>query len=77
MAHHYETNRHHPEHFTNGFKGMNLVDLVEMFCDWVASTSRHKDGDIYNSIQQNKGRFGYSNELEMIFINTVAEVFKL
>ena len=28
---HYENNRHHPEHFENGIKGMNLIDLQERF----------------------------------------------
>lgn len=67
---HYETNRHHPEHFSNGIAGMNLVDLVEMFCDWLAATHRHEDGDILKSIAINKERFGYDDILESIFVNT-------
>lgn len=39
LDHHYEHNRHHPEHFgTEGMRSMTLVDLVEMFCDWCAAT---------------------------------------
>ena len=72
LDHHYKVNRHHPEHFgEKGIKGMNLVDLVEMFCDWYAATKRHADGDIRKSIKFNQGRFGYSEDLEQILQNTV------
>ena len=43
LDHHYEFNRHHPEHFHDGMKGMNLIDLIELFCDWRAATERHAD----------------------------------
>ena len=71
LAHHYAANRHHPEHFANGIQGMNLIDLVEMFCDWAAATKRHADGDLRRSIEQNQVRFGYSDDLKSIFSNTV------
>lgn len=76
LEHHYVNNRHHPEYFksdipeASGIKNMNLVDLVEMFCDWKAATLRHKDGDIIKSIEQNQVRFGYSDDLKAIFLNT-------
>ena len=68
---HYTNNRHHPEHFENGIQGMNLLDLLEMICDWKAASERHNDGDIYKSIEINQKRFGYSDELKIIFTNTV------
>lgn len=74
LDHHYKNNRHHPEHFENGIKGMTLIDLCEMLCDWKAATLRRKDGDILKSIEMNQKRFGYSDELKQIFINTL-EVF--
>jgi len=49
---------------------MNLLDIVEMFCDWKAATMRHADGDIYKSIEHNKGRFRMSDDLAQIFQNT-------
>jgi hypothetical protein len=33
LKHHYENNRHHPEHFKNNIDDMNLIDLIEMLCD--------------------------------------------
>jgi hypothetical protein len=50
------------------------VDLVEMLMDWWAATKRHADGDIMESIEINQKRFGYSDELKSIFINTVKEL---
>jgi hypothetical protein len=77
LDHHYKKNRHHPEHFKNGIKDMTLVDLCEMLADWKAATLRHADGDIMKSIEINQRRFGYSDELKQIFINTVKEYFTL
>ena len=75
LDHHYAHNRHHPEHFDFGIRGMNLVDLIEMFCDWYAATKRHKDGDILKSIEINKKRFDYSSDLKVIFENTYRDLF--
>jgi len=71
LDHHNATNRHHPEHFSNGVHGMNLIDLLEMLCDWKAATMRHNDGDIRRSLEINAARFGYGPELKGILINTV------
>ncbi len=73
LEHHFSLNRHHPEHFNSfGVLGMNLVDLIEMICDWKASSLRHSDGDIIKSILINQERFKYSDDLAQIFLNTVA-----
>jgi hypothetical protein len=70
LTHHYAKNRHHPEHFKNGVPDMTLVDLVEMFCDWFASSQRHADGNILKSIEVNKERFGLGDQLASILENT-------
>jgi len=74
LDHHYKENRHHPEHFKGGIKNMNLVDLSEMLCDWKAATLRHNDGDIIKSIELNQSRFGYSDDIRVILINTVKDL---
>lgn len=74
IDHHYAHNTHHPEHFETRMAGMTLLDVIEMFCDWKAATERHADGDIVKSIKINKKRFGYSDMLEQIFLNTVKEL---
>ena len=77
IKHHYSFNSHHPEHYKDGIAGMNLIDLVEMFCDWWAASKRHEDGDIRKSIEINTKRFNMPEELTKIFHNTVDELNKL
>lgn len=72
LDHHYANNRHHPEYFPDGIRGMSLLDIVEMLCDWKAATLRHNDGDIRRSIEINQKRFGYSDELKQIMLNTLS-----
>lgn len=71
LKHHYANNSHHPEHYQNGIRDMDLADIVEMLCDWKAATLRHADGDIVKSIEYNKNRFNYSEDLELIFKNSI------
>jgi hypothetical protein len=71
LDHHYANNSHHPEYYANGIKDMSLIGLIEMLCDWKAATLRHNDGDILKSIEINQKRFGYSDELKQILINTL------
>ena len=80
LDNHYKKNRHHPEHFKdvydadgawNPLSGMNLIDLIEMFCDWKAATLRHDDGDINKSISINQKRFNISDQVVSIFQNSV------
>ena len=70
LDHHYASNRHHPEHFVNGITDMTLVDIIEMFCDWKASTLRHNDGNLLKSVEINAERFGMDNQLKQILLNT-------
>lgn len=85
LDHHYAMNSHHPEHYArditgvnpelvangSGIRGMSLLDLIEMLCDWKAATMRHNDGDIRKSIEINQKRFGYSDELKQILFNSL------
>lgn len=70
LQHHYANYRHHPEHFERGINDMNLVDIVEMLCDWKAASMRHNDGNLLKSIEINARRFGYDDQLKQILINT-------
>lgn len=71
LDHHYAHNSHHPEHYPeNGIRGMSLLDIIEMLCDWKAATMRHADGDLRRSIEINQKRFGYTDEMKQILTNT-------
>jgi hypothetical protein len=68
LQHHYQMNRHHPEHFEEGINEMNLLDLIEMVCDWVASaTARGNQVCITYQCQ----RFGIDEQLANILQNTI------
>lgn len=70
LQHHYEKNSHHPEHHKNGVAGMTLIDLLEMTCDWMASTKRVKGGSLAQSLEVNQKRFGLSSMLVQVIANT-------
>ena len=70
LDHHYASNRHHPEHFNNGISDMTLVDIIEMFCDWKASTLRQNDGNLLKSIETNAERFNIDGQLTQVLMNT-------
>jgi hypothetical protein len=61
----------HKQTLESNVNGMNLIDILEMICDWEAATLRHDDGDIYRSLEINKTRFGLSPQLVSIILNTV------
>ena len=71
LQHHYANNRHHPEHHKNGIDDMNLIDLIEMMCDWKAASESHNDGNLRRAIEINADRFSMSPQLVKIFENTV------
>jgi hypothetical protein len=70
LTHHYRENTHHPEHFPNGVFGMDLLDVLEMYCDWAAASLRTKDGDVSKGLEINIQRFGITGPLADILRNT-------
>lgn len=69
IQHHYANNTHHPEHFEHGVSDMNLLDVLEMVCDWMAASQR-VPGDTLQ-LDQLKERFGISDQLMSIIEHTV------
>jgi hypothetical protein len=76
IVEHYRRNSHHPEHYTglgpenDGINGMNLLDLIEMLCDWKAAGERHDNGSMVRSIEINRDRFKIGPQLEKVLVNT-------
>lgn len=73
LDHHYANSNHHPEHYPDGVGDMTLIDLLEMFIDWKASSERHLNGNILMSIEVNAHRFDMGSMLRRIFENTARE----
>lgn len=74
LAHHYASNRHHPECHDAGVDGMTLVDLLEMLADWKAATERHVDGSLTRSLVVQQERFGIGYQLHSVLRNTAQEL---
>lgn len=74
LDHHYQVNRHHPEHFANGINDMTIVDLVEYFVD-TYSASLKSDTPYSEGVKKNAARHKLPEELVNIFINTVDAYF--
>ena len=74
LQHHYENNSHHPEYYGGEVGDMDLLDVIEMLCDWVAATRRHADGSIRESLAINKKRFAISDQLYRILCNTAVNM---
>jgi hypothetical protein len=53
---------------------MNIIDLIEMLCDWVAASKRIKNGDFLKSLSYNKRRFGLSSQLMHIITNSIGQL---
>jgi len=82
LEHHFAANDHHPEHFKNGVRGMSLLALIEMLCDWRAASERVKQRTddpqkvktFEAGLAWNKERFGISDDLYEILLNTAREL---
>lgn len=72
IDHHYEMNDHHPEHHLHGINGMNLMQIVEMLCDWKAASMRGQQRPFMEGMRNvSKERFGIDDQLFMVLENTV------
>jgi hypothetical protein len=70
LKHHYENNRHHPEHYPEGIAGMTLHDVVEMLCDWMAAAGAKGNPVDLDMLGK---RFDICPQLIQIFENTLRE----
>ena len=70
LLHHYKYNSNHPEHYENGVNDMNLIDIIEMLCDWIASCDRTKDGNFQESLKINMERFNIQEPLRSIILRS-------
>lgn len=70
---HVSRNSHHPEFWPNGIEDMNLIDIIEMLCDWeIARQTRDTEEDIDKTWRSRQKRFGLS-EKQLDFLRTIWE----
>ncbi len=71
LDHHYRCNSHHPEYYgAAGIAGMDLFDVVEMLCDWIAAAKRNPADGV--KLAHNVELFGVDRQLASILANTLA-----
>lgn len=70
INHHYLQNDHHPEHFQAGIDDMDLLQIIEMVCDWKAASTRNSES-LIPSLGASFERFGIGEQLGLIIHNTV------
>jgi hypothetical protein len=71
--HHKSVNDHHVEYFlpsADPFSKMNLLNLLEMVCDWMAASERIGN-DPSLPLERSLAKFGMSEQLAMIIKNTI------
>ena len=59
---HWESNRHHPEHFEN-IEKMSELDILEMCCDWYARSLQYKTDFIPFIKTRQETRFHFPEEM--------------
>jgi hypothetical protein len=70
---HYERNDHHIEGNPNGVADMDLISLLIALCDWLSACNAY-GGNIDESIEIARRRFGFSPEVASLMRNTVTRM---
>lgn len=71
---HYIRNRHHPEYHANSIADMNLIDFVEMVCDWIGASATYGTIPFRDSLNKQTERY-HLNLNELYLIDLIARFF--
>jgi len=74
---HYRKNRHHPEHWNGWYSEMDLVDMIEMMCDWLGYKENISLSEAQKLIETQCKRYGFSNEMRGLLYNTLVNYFAI
>jgi hypothetical protein len=74
VDHHYQNNRHHTGFHENGIDDMNLIDIIEMICDWKAAERRSPDKKLKDTLEYAKNKYKIDTQLFKIIENTLNEL---
>lgn len=74
IDHHYEHNRHHPDHYEEGVITMNLVDILEMLADWKAAARRNPDKRFEDTIMYAMKKAKMDVQLQNIVMLTLIDL---
>lgn len=68
-------NRHHPEHFTSPVVEMDLMDMIEMLCDWLGYKEAVSYSEASKLVDNQCKRFNFPEEFKNLLLNTLANYF--
>lgn len=77
FKHHYQYNRHHPEHYEYGISEMTLIDIVEMMCDWLGYKDTTSVTEALKVCDEQMARYDISEELRQVIFNTLLRYYSL
>ena len=77
FKHHYQYNRHHPEHYEYGISEMTLIDIVEMMCDWLGYKDTTTVTEALKVCDEQMARYDISEELRQVIFNTLLRYYSL
>lgn len=75
FQHHYKHNKHHPEHWSEYYCDMDLMDVIEMLCDWLGYKEdiTLKEAEIL--VNQQCERYGFNDTFRHLLYNTLKNYF--
>ena len=72
---HYRHNRHHPEHWSGFYYEMDLIDVIEMLCDWLGYKEDITLEEAEKLIRQQCDRYHFSDTMQSLLYNTLKNYF--
>lgn len=72
---HYKRNRHHPEHYENGYMDMTLIDMIEMLCDWLGYKENISHHEAEAIVEQQMKKYHFSEDIQVLLLNTLHRYF--
>jgi len=74
VDHHYQNNRHHTGFHETGIGDMNLIDVIEMICDWRAAARRSPDKAFKDTLDYAYKKYNISEQFGVIILNTLKDL---
>lgn len=72
---HYQQNRHHPEHWSSFYSEMDLIDVIEMLCDWLGYKDDITIKEAEELVNIQCKRYGFNSTFQNLLYNTLKNYF--
>ena len=72
---HYKHNKHHPEHWSGYYCDMDLMDVIEMLCDWLGYKDDITLKEAETLVNQQCERYGFNDTFRHLLYNTLKNYF--